>query len=171
MTSINSTVEFLILRAIISEIAFSGLALSATFFGDVTALTMRVSRSATAVFIRQCDFGVFDARTNPGGVNIHVDPPGNVDINAFDRRTGRSALHAACKRRNFDVVNYLLSHNANVALRDSKHRTPFHMICEYAEGHDASLEVARKVLETVRAKAAGGGENVEQYLSAADQKG
>ncbi|CAF3869297.1 unnamed protein product [Rotaria magnacalcarata] len=49
-----------------------------------------------------------------------------VDVNAIDRETGKTALHAACASGSVRLVRELLQRNANVNARDAQQQTPAH---------------------------------------------
>ncbi|CAF4332790.1 unnamed protein product [Rotaria socialis] len=50
-----------------------------------------------------------------------------VDVNAIDKETGKTALHAACASGSVRLVRALLQRNANVNARDAQQQTPVHV--------------------------------------------
>ncbi|CAF1122926.1 unnamed protein product [Adineta steineri] len=50
----------------------------------------------------------------------------DADVNAIDKETGKTALHAACASGSIKVVRELLQRKANVNARDLQQQTPVH---------------------------------------------
>jgi ankyrin repeat protein len=53
-------------------------------------------------------------------------------INAADKNSGETALHAAIGTGNVEITEYLLTHGAKANMRDAKKRTPLMMLDEDA---------------------------------------